>query len=197
MNVTHANPESGSTPADRRRAFPRVVATRAGAALIVWFVGWSLSGPAPEPTPGASLCRGMSEGTTEAYLTGLACPPIGFSETFGYEPVLVKTPAGWRFTRPPEADGRCNGPLGGLDDTMGFVSACRAHDYGYDLVRFGMGVRAEADELLYRDMMTICFERGPLAGGACRCLAHWTKTVLQIGDVTGMDPAPAPGPSAA
>jgi hypothetical protein len=59
-------------------------------------------------------------------------------------------------------------------------------------VRFGVGVRSGADELLYRDMMTICFERGPLDGSACRCLAHWTKAVLQIGDVAGFQPDPLP-----
>ena len=166
--------------------------------MFVCFVGWSLSGPAPEPTRGAPACREASNGTTMDLLTGLACPPSGFSEAFGYEPVLVRTPAGWRYTRPAQADGRCTGPLEGLGRTMEFVTACQTHDYGYDLVRFRVGVRADADELLYRDMMTICFERGPLAGGACRCLAHWTKAVLQIGDITGMDPAPvAPGPIAA
>jgi hypothetical protein len=29
---------------------------------------------------------------------------------------------------------------------MEFVTACQAHDYGYDLVRFGVGVRSKADE---------------------------------------------------
>jgi hypothetical protein len=165
--------------------------------LFACFVGWSLSGPAPKPTPGAPACRPVSNGTTEDFLTGVACPPSEFGDALGYDPMLVKTPAGWRYTRPIEADGRCNGPLGGLGGTE-FLTACQAHDYGYDLVRFGVGVRAEADELLYRDMMTLCLHRGAFAGGACRCLAHWTKAVLQIGDVTGMDPAPvAPGPIAA
>ncbi len=160
--------------------------------MFVWFVGWSLSGPAPEPTPGAPACREVARGTTEEFLTGFACPPRGFSEAFGYEPVLVRTQTGWRYTRPAHADGRCNGPLGTLGRRMEFVTACQTHDYGYDLVRFGAGVRSEADELLYRDMMTICFDRGPLAGGACRCLAHWTKSALQIGDVAGFDPDPLP-----
>lgn len=190
MNVTHAIAGSAHAPVDHRRALARVLAVRGGAALFVWFVGWSLSGPAPEPTPGASACRQVSRGTTEDYLTGLACPPSGFSEALGYEPELVQTPAGWRYTRPTEADGRCNGPLSGLGRTMEFVTACQAHDYGYDLVRFGVGVRPEADELLYRDMMAICFQRGPVDGGACRCLTHWTKAVLQIGDVTGFEPEP-------
>jgi len=68
--------------------------------------------------------------------------------------------------------GRCSGPLRGLGRTMEFVTACQAHDYGYDLVRFGVGVRSKADELFYRDMKATCFRRGPVDGGACRCLAH-------------------------
>ena len=75
---------------------------------------------------------------------------------------------------------------------MEFVTACQAHDYGYDLVRFGVGVRSKADELLYRDMMATCFRRGPVDGGACRCLAQWTNAVLQIGDVGGFEPEPLP-----
>ena len=75
---------------------------------------------------------------------------------------------------------------------MEFVSACQAHDYGYDLVRFGVGVPSKADELLYRDMKATCFRRGPVDGGAFRCLAHWTNAVLQIGDVGGFEPDPLP-----
>ena len=190
MNATKAM--TVDTPVSVRRTRVRGLSVRAGAAMLVWFIGWSLSGAAPEPTPGVPSCREASKGTTVDFLTGLVCPPGGFRESFGYEPVLVKTPAGWRYTRPAHADGRCNGPLGALGGTGAFVTACQSHDYGYDLVRFGIGVRSEADELLYRDMMTICVERGPWAGSACRCLAHWTKTVLQVGDAVGFEPKPVP-----
>ena len=189
MNTTHAIAGGASVSIEHRHPYVRVLSLGCGAALFVFFLGWSLSGPAPARTPGFRVCREASKGTTEAFITGQACPPSGFSDALGYEPRLVKTPAGWRYTRPVEADGRCNGPLGGFAEPE-FEKACQAHDYGYDLVRFGVGVRAEADELLYRDMMTICFQRGPLVGGACRCLAHWTKTVLEVGDVAGMDPNP-------
>jgi len=103
MNATHAIAGSAHAPVEHRRALARVLSVRGGAALFVLFVGWSLSGPAPEPTPGASACREVSRGTTEDYLIGLACPPSGFSEAIGYEPLLVQTPAGWRYTRPTEA----------------------------------------------------------------------------------------------
>jgi hypothetical protein len=188
-NVTIARNDSAALD---RRGLTRMISVRGGAALVVWFAGWSLSGRAPDPTPGTPTCREVSDATTQAYLIGVACPPAGFGDALGYEPVLVRTRAGWRYTRPSDADGRCSGPLGGLGRTLELALACRAHDYGYDLVRFGVGDRSDADELLYRDMMTICFARGPLDGGACRCLAHWTKAVLQLGDVTGFDPEGLP-----
>jgi len=103
MNATHAIAGSAHAPVEHRRALARVLSVRGCAAFFVLFVGWSLSGPAPEPTPGASACREVSRGTTEDYLIGLACPPSGFSEALGYDPRLVQTPAGWRYTRPTEA----------------------------------------------------------------------------------------------
>lgn len=160
----------------------------AGFALFVWFAGWSVSGPVPTPALGSPVCREMPNATTEDHLTGVACPPEGFREALGYEPVLVHTPFGWRFTRPEWADGRCNGPIHGLSDRMAFVEACRTHDYGYDLVRFGVGSRPDADDLLFHDLMVVCAERDAVTGGGCRALARWTKTVLQVGDATGFDP---------
>ncbi|HYU58710.1 MAG TPA: hypothetical protein VEO00_11770, partial [Actinomycetota bacterium] len=70
-----------------------------GVALFVWFAGWSVSGPAPAPTPGSAVCTRAVKATTVAYLTGSACPPPGFASAFGYEPDLVRTPSGWRYTR--------------------------------------------------------------------------------------------------
>jgi hypothetical protein len=106
-----------------------------GVALAFWFAGWSVSGPVPEPTPGSATCRVMANATAEDYLTGVACPPVGFRDLLGYDPVLVSTPWGWRYTRPERADGRCSGPLGAVEGVMRFDTACRTHDYGYDLVR--------------------------------------------------------------
>jgi hypothetical protein len=159
-------------------------------ALVLWFGGWSLSGSAPRPTPGSAGCRPTWNATTEDLLTGVACPPDGFEDAFGYEPVLLRTPQGWRYTKPEEVDGACSGPLRGLHDAWGFETACRTHDYGYDLVRFGVGNRAQADDLLYRDMMTLCSDWNGLSGGVCRAVTHWAKSALDLGDVTGFDPEP-------
>lgn len=167
---------------------------RGGVALFVWFAAWSLSGAVHAPALGSPVCREMPDATTEDYLTGVACPPEGFREALGYDPVLVHTRYGWRFTRPAWADGRCNGPITRLSERMAFADACRTHDYGYDLVRFGVGDRPAADDLLYHDMMVACAERDALTGGGCRALANWTKATLQVGDATGFDPEPVDRP---
>lgn len=171
-----------------KRGGHRTLFVHGGFVLFVWFTGWSFSGPVPKPEPGSSRCREIPGATTEQYLTGEACPPEGFAETLGYQPALEQTSFGWRYTRPEWADGRCNGPLAGLDGPLGFVPACRTHDYGYDLVRFGVGSRPAADDLLFRDMMALCADRDPVSAGGCRALAHWTKATLRVGDATGFDP---------
>lgn len=163
-----------------------------GLAVIVWLGGWSLSGCTPPPTPGSTECVPTWAASTVDYLTGAACPPEGFASALGYEPALVRTDAGWRFTKPAAVDGKCSGPLGGLRNAWGFESACRTHDYGYDLVRFGVGDRAAADDLFYRDLMTLCRNRNGLSGAGCRTVAHWAKGLLDVGDWTGFDPEPDP-----
>lgn len=168
----------------------RHVYGRGGLALFLWFAGWSVSGSVPEPIPGSSVCRQLVDASTWDYLTGVACPPVGFSDELGYEPVLVRMPWGWRFTKPAWADGRCSGPLRGVSRSLNVEPACRTHDYGYDLVRFGMGSRPDADSLLYRDMMSACAEQSSMTRGGCRAVAHWTRTVLEVGDATGFDPEP-------
>ncbi len=163
---------------------------RMGVLALVAFASWSMSERAAAETPGSTRCRQVSKAATVDYLTGIACPPTGFARTMGYEPVLVETGYGWRYTKPDWAGGACSGPLADTGPFWDFTLACRAHDYGYDLVRFGVGDRAEADRLLYRDMMMDCSAQRALGGDACRAIAHWTATTLEVGDATGFDPEP-------
>jgi len=173
-----------------RRHRHRILYARGGLFLFVWFAGWSVTGTTPAAPLGASTCRPSADATTQEYLTGVACPPAGFPELLGYDPVLVHTAWGWRYARPAWADGRCSGPLHNVGGTLRVETACRTHDYGYDLVRFGVGIRAEADELLYRDMMSICAAWDSVTASGCRAVARWTRTVLEVGDATGFDPEP-------
>jgi hypothetical protein len=182
------------TRARRGRRARRIVA-RAATLLVGILIGMGSGHLLPSraatlATPGNARCATEVAATTTDYLVGAACPPPGFARQLGYEPVLVRSSEGWRFTRPSWADGRCNGPIRNRGPFWDFAVACRTHDYGYDLVRFGIGDRAEADALLYRDMLRSC-ERQRLVGGeACRALADWTRTTLQAGDAMGFDPEP-------
>lgn len=157
-----------------------------------WFVPTLVGLPAPldpRDVRGSSHCQPASHEATYEYLIGIACPPEGFAEVFGYRPVLVKTPNGWRFTRPAWTGSRCDGPAGDAGPFWWFTVACRTHDYGYDLLRYGLGDRPDIDELLYSDMMANCDRRGFIGATGCRSLARWARAVLKAGDVLGFDPA--------
>jgi hypothetical protein len=153
-------------------------------------ITWSISGRVEAEMPGSDTCVPHSTATAEEYLTGDACPPDGFADTLGYEPVLMLTEYGWRYTKPGWAGGFCSPPLTDHGPFWDFESACRTHDYGYDLVRFGVGDRAAADRLLYRDMTATCMATDVFGGTACRAMARWANAALRVGDVTGFDPEP-------
>jgi hypothetical protein len=149
----------------------------------------SALGSAPTATPGAPECRELHAATTLQYETGAACPPVRFDLVMGYEPVLVSTATGWRYTRPEWADGGCSGPMADEGLFWSFGDACRAHDYGYDLVRFGVGDRGAADLLLYRDMKRSCAANFAVGVSMCRTLADSAHAVLWIGDTSpGFEP---------
>ena len=140
--------------------------------------------------PDTTGCRPGLRARTRAYLVGRACPPEGFVETMGYEPVLVQTANGWRFTKPAWANGHCTGPIGNRGPFWDFTAACQTHDYGYDLVRFGIGDRGEADRLLYADMLASCEGQDGLNGLGCRTIAASARSVLKVGEVMEMGPPP-------
>jgi hypothetical protein len=161
----------------------------AGAVLVLF--ARSALADVPATTPGAPVCKVLPGATAVQYETGAACPPAGFAEAAGYEPELAQTPAGWRYTRPAGADGGCSGPLPDGGPFWDFGAACRAHDYGYDLIRFGVGDRTASDDLLYRDMKRTCLATGILGAPMCKTLADSTHAVLWVGDVSpGFEPAP-------
>src|SRR5919106_635773 len=60
-----------------------------------------------------------------------------------------------RYLRPAWADGECSV----IPDTGPYWDAtwpCQTHDYGYDLVRFGVADRVEVDDLLLDDLHSNC-----------------------------------------
>ena len=161
------------------------------AAVGMALVAKSAASASPSAVPGAPVCREDTRATTGEYLTGIACPPEGFGEMLGYTPQLEYTPAGWRYTRPAASDGGCSGPLADAGPFWDFGAQCRMHDYGFDLVRFGVGSRMDADAQLYRDMKASCASESRIGRPACKTVADSAHAVLWIGGVSpGMEPAP-------
>lgn len=173
-----------------RGRFSRVSRARPTITVVglVFLFAKSALGSLPDVTPGSQTCRELRPATTLQYQTGEACPPAGFSAVLEYEPVLVLTPAGWRYMRPESADGGCSGPMADDGPFWHFGDACRAHDYGYDLVRLGIGDRRAADVLLYRDMKWSCAANSVVGVWSCRALADSAHAVLWTGDMTGFQP---------
>jgi hypothetical protein len=147
-------------------------------------VGWSVSGDVAAASPGSATCAVRADASAIEYLTGVACPPAGFSRVLGYEPVLVRTQSGWRFVRP---DGECSGPLADRGPFWDFADACGTHDYGYDLVRFGVGDRSATDALFRDDLLRTCAGEG-LGEAPCKALAEWAYAGLRIGEANGFSP---------
>ncbi len=152
----------------------------------------SMASATPAPISGSPQCVKVESADSQDYLTGQVCPPAGFVTTMGYEPVLTHTPYGWRYLKPSWAGGDCSGPLTDRGPFWDFGVACRTHDYGYDLVRFGLAERPQVDRLLYRDMKASCLAAGTIERGPCKVLADTAYAVLAVGDATGFDPTPVP-----
>lgn len=133
-------------------------------------------------------CRPVPNAQAYDYLLGWACPPPGFVDRFGYAPVAYWGPNGRRVGRPASANGNCSIPvLGGPDD---FEPACRTHDYGYDLLRFGaISDRHEVDDLLLMDLQSECDGQGLLARMDCRYAADLVFDGLRgFGAIPGLLP---------
>lgn len=146
---------------------------------------------------GAPRCREQRWADVSDYLVGRACPPENFAKVMGYQPVLLETPEGWRYARPPSAHGDCSGPIGNQGPFWDFELVCQTHDYAYDLIRMGVARRSEADAFLYEDMVSSCQRQRKLDGAACRTIAASGRIVLKVGDVlrTGPPPGSAVDPS--
>jgi hypothetical protein len=166
----------------------RVVGSRIALIGLPLLVAWSISGTIPAQAASAERCSRLAPATTRDYLTGFACPPEGFAGLAGYEPQLTRTTSGWRFVRPAADGAECSGPLDDRGPFWDFALACGAHDYGYDLVRFGVAKRVDVDAVLYEDMLRSCRGRGPVGTEACKALAEWAHAALAIGDLAEMEP---------
>lgn len=174
-------------PRVTRRHARRHIAVALVLSSLAFVLLRSMTAAVATSAPGSPTCDPAGAASTADYLTGRACPPEGFAEALGYEPLLVETPYGWRFTKPVSAGGSCSGPIHEHGPFWDFGAACRMHDYGYDLVRLGVAERPDADRLLYRDMKASCLQIGLAERPACKVLADTANAVLTVGDAAGFD----------
>lgn len=128
-------------------------------------IGLCLSGAGHLLAASPSLSTGwdrMVEGVVSGAVVDV---PPGFEAVMGYSPVLEEG----RLVKP---DGGCSTPFS-LEPSE-FSWACRAHDFGYDMLRFGERtgrspsphLRRAIDAQFHQDMMGACRDNG------CRLLAH-------------------------
>ncbi|SER25820.1 phospholipase A2 [Lentzea xinjiangensis] len=102
--------------------------------------------------------------------------PSDFAGQTGRNPVTVKAPDG--TLRVVDASGGCSGPAG--DTEWDFGTACRAHDLGYDLLRYadrkgdplGQHARKALDDRLAEDLHAQCRLNPRGAEGSCHAVAE-------------------------
>ena len=155
------------------------------AAVLVLTLALGAATPAVVAAPGGSLVAGYEPA---ALLTGdrLATAQPSFGAVMGYEPEMV-TLAGSAAPRAVKPAGSCSSPLGGTP--FGFTPACKAHDLGYDLLRYaartgtpaGPGVRQILDRRFEADLHAHCAAtRTGLARRVCHRFAGLYATVAAL-----------------
>ncbi|SDD73271.1 phospholipase A2 [Actinokineospora iranica] len=103
--------------------------------------------------------------------------PADFTQVTGVVPGRVTAPDG--TTRAVHADGGCSTPWGDDDTRWDYSAGCKAHDLGYDLLRYasakgqplGAEPRRKLDERLSHDMRAQCEINPRGSAGTCRMVA--------------------------
>lgn len=136
-----------------------------------------------EQSPAAVAVRALVGG---APWQALAAVPEDFAAVRGYQPVLVDG----QLVR---ADGGCSSPVP-LPET--FETACRQHDYGYDLLRYaaqsgeplGRWARGAVDDQLAEGLHSSC-PAGP-DGDGCQRMATLAVTAVELNSIRQGDGVP-------
>ena len=122
-----------------------VIAVVSGAAAILVGDAVARAGESRPPGAGTGLSRaqtaiagdtGARRGDPDAWL------PDDFEQVIGYRPV-VETLDDVRVAS--KADGGCSSPVGDLGNPP-VGTACRAHDFGYDLLRYAAATGQPVDQ---------------------------------------------------
>ncbi|MGI5504866.1 phospholipase A2 [Lentzea sp. CA-135723] len=110
--------------------------------------------------------------------------PGDFAKEMGRDPKTITAPDG--TLRVVDKDGGCSGPAG--DTEWDFSAACRAHDLGYDLLRYadhkgdplGPQARKALDDRLAADLHTQCRLNPRGAEQSCQAVATTYALGLQF-----------------
>jgi hypothetical protein len=107
----------------------------------------------------------------------LADLPPDFTAVTGHQPVHLKAPDGTIRTVHP--GGGCSSPWGDDNTRWDYSAGCKAHDLGYDLLRYadakghplGPDLRERLDNQLSADMHGMCVINPRGSGGMCQMVA--------------------------
>ncbi|WP_429413784.1 hypothetical protein [Nocardia sp. GAS34] len=128
-------------------------------------------------------------------------------ELTGAHPAAVEIPAGFAAEhgyRPVVRGGLLVDPLGACSSPVPlpaeFVTACRAHDLGYDMLRYaddrgrplGPWARQAVDAVLDRRMHAACDHRHGLDQGRCQVMASVASTAVDLNSRRQNYAAPRP-----
>ncbi|WP_369689804.1 alpha/beta-hydrolase family protein [Nocardia kruczakiae] len=168
-------------------AFVAVVAALiAGLVSLSPGAGAAEVGPAPENTGARDAVRALTGDRPE-----LAVIPADFAATQGYRPVQL---AGM----PVDPSGECSSPI---PLPAEFDTACKAHDLGYDLLRYaevrghplGPWARRAIDNALETRMFAACDTRGDLlAHTRCATMASIATAAVDLNSRRQNYAAPMP-----
>lgn len=139
--------------------------------LLVSGTGHALANPGDDRNGVATVVRDLTNGDLAAEDL-----PDDFSRVMGYSPVLE----GDRLLKP---HAECSFPI--RIHPEAFEVACHAHDFGYDLLRYGeltghspgMSLRFEIDRRFHRDLIDACDDIG------CRLLAHLFSSGVALNSI--------------
>jgi hypothetical protein len=107
----------------------------------------------------------------------LADLPADFTRVTGHKPELVRAPDG--TTRAIHPAGGCSSPWGDDNTRWDYSVGCKAHDLGYDLLRYAddkgqpldPDLRRRLDDRLSADMHGMCVLNPRGSGGLCQVVA--------------------------
>ncbi|TDC48190.1 hypothetical protein E1212_21970 [Jiangella ureilytica] len=151
-----------------------LVAAAVAASFALTGAGWPAS-PAPAEDPAAAHAVRVLTGGSASAAQLAAALPADFAAVEGYQPVAVPGPDG--AARLVDPAGGCSW-LGST--SYDFGPACRAHDLGYDLLRYatakggalGPWARHAVDDRFAADLRERC--AAVSGGAACAGLARAT-----------------------